>query len=558
MRFRFTRRRRQVEIHPDEIFIDAQNIADFDTERFEGRLERPLGRHAYGVAAAVLFVVGAGLLLRTGELQLVKGAAYAAQARDNQLAESLVFADRGGVYDRAGRPLAWNERADVADDFAVRAYSDYRGVAHVVGYVKPPGKDAAGFYYSESHEGVAGIESVYDETLRGGSGRKLTETDARGTVVSEAVVRPPRSGEPLYLSIDAVVSQALYDAIAGRVEGANYQGGAGVVMDVRSGELLALVSYPEYTSTAMATGDSAAIAAYNQDRRLPFLDRAVDGLYAPGSIVKPIVAAGAIAEGIINEHTSIFSSGSISIPNPYDPSKPSIFRDWRANGWTDAREAIAVSSDVYFYAIGGGYQDQQGMGVALIDKYLQMFGFGQDAGLSGYSSKTGTIPTPEWKAKTFPDDPDWRLGNTYHTAIGQYGTLVTPLQAARAAAAVASGNLLVPTLIASSSPVGSALPISAEALAVGREGMRMSVTDGIAGAVKLPYVAVAAKTGTAQVGMRNEHQNAWLIGFWPYQNPKYSFAIVLEKAPAGTLVGASAAGFDFFDALNKNAPQYLE
>lgn len=552
-----TKRKRTKEIDPDEIFIDASNLSQFDTERFEGRIEQPLSRGAFIAAGSVVALAGFFLLMRAGELQLVRGEAFAAQARDNQLAESVVFADRGHIVDRAGRPLAWNERASIEDDFARRVYSAYRGVAHVVGYVQPPGKDRAGFYYSDSYTGIAGAEEVFDTLLRGEGGKKLTETDARGEVVSEATVRPARAGATLALSLDAEVSQVLHDAIAGRVAAAGYVGGAGVVMDVRTGEILALVSYPEYASLAMAEGDAAAIAAYNTDQRLPFLDRAVDGLYAPGSIVKPIVAAGAIAEDVIDEEKSIYSSGKISIPNPYDPSNPSIFRDWRANGWTNAREAIAVSSDVYFYAIGGGYQDQKGMGVRLIDKYLQLFGYGQDAGLAGYSQKSGTIPTPEWKAATFPDDPEWRLGNTYHTAIGQYGTLVTPLQAARAAAAVASGVLLTPTLIASSTPTGSRVPIEEHALVVAREGMRLSVTDGIAGAVKLPYVEVAAKTGTAQVGARNEHMNSWMVGFWPVSNPRYAYAVVLEKAPAGTLIGASAATYDFFNTLNQIAPRYL-
>ncbi len=550
-------KRRTKEIHPDEIFIDATNVSQFDTERFEGRMERPLSRGAFIAASGVLMCATLLLLIRAGELQLMRGEAFAAQARDNQLTESVVFADRGHITDRTGKLLAWNERDSLEDDFAQRVYSEYRGLSHVVGYVKPPGKDSSGFYYADSYAGIAGAEEVFDTLLKGEGGKQLTETDARGEVVSEATVRPPRAGGILTLSLDAEMNQALYDAVAGRVSAAGYIGGAGVVMDVHTGEILALTSYPEYSSSAMAMGDSIAIAAYNNDLRLPFLDRAVDGLYAPGSIVKPIVAAGAITEGIIDEHKSIYSSGSISIPNPYFPDSPSIFRDWRANGWTDAREAIAVSSDVYFYSIGGGYQDQKGMGVRMIDKYLQLFGFGQDAGLAGYSSKSGTIPTPEWKASAFPDDPEWRLGNTYHTAIGQYGTLVTPLQAVRATAAIASGRLLTPTVIASSTPVGSNIDIDQRALQVAREGMRLAVTEGTAGAVKLPYVEVAAKTGTAQVGARNENMNAWMIGFWPYSNPRYAYAVVLEKAPAGTLMGASAASYDFFNTLNQVAPQYL-
>lgn len=556
---RWRRHRRKAEIHPDEIFIDAQNIADFDQDQFEGRIERPLSGRSYVAAGAVVALIVCTLLMRAGNLQVINGTAYAKQAEENQLAQQTLFADRGLLLDRAGRPLAWNDKANLEDDFAKRVYSAYRGLAHIVGYVKPPAKDSSGFYYRDTFEGVDGAEQAYNPQLAGKNGLTLTETDARGKVVSEAAVRAPVAGETLALSVDAVMSEGLYDSLATHASNARAQGAAGVVMDVRTGELLALVSYPEYSSEAMVSGDKEAIVAYNSDRRLPFLDRAVDGLYAPGSIVKPMMAAAAIAEGVINEYKQILSTGKLVLPNPYDPEKPTIFKDWRVNGWTDAREAIAVSSDVYFYEVGGGFEDQPGLGIARIDEYLQMFGFGADAGLEGFSSKSGTIPTPEWKAAVFPDDPTWRVGNTYHTAIGQYGVQVTPLQAVRMTAAIANGGtLLKPTLFASSTPQGSKLDIDAHALLVAREGMRQGVTTGIATAVNMPFVTVAAKTGTAQVGMRNEYQNAWMVGFWPYENPKYAYAVVLEKMPAGTQIGGSIVVNQFLNYLHEKAPQYVD
>lgn len=553
------RRKRTTEIHPDEILIDSQNMAEFDTDQFEGRIEKPLSRKSFAAAGIVLALILGGLFVRAGNLQVLNGTAYAKQARENQLEKHAIFADRGIIEDRTGKLLAWNDRASMEDDFAKRVYTTAQGLAHVIGYAKPPAKDSSGFYFRDTFEGVAGAELVFNQSLAGQNGVTLTETDARGKVVSSAAVQAPVAGEKLRLSIDATMSEGLYKALANRAAAANAQGAASVVVDVRTGELLALVSFPEYSPQAMIGGEKGAIAQYNADKRLPFIDRATDGLYAPGSIVKPLVAAAAIAEGVIDEHTQILSTGQLVLPNPYNPDQPSIFKDWRVNGWTDAREAIAVSSDVYFYQVGGGFGAQRGLGITKLDQYLQMFGFGSDAGLAGYSEKAGTIPTPEWKAKNFPDDPVWRVGNTYHTSIGQYGTLITPLQAARMTAAIANGGtLLTPTIVASSSVQGSKLSIPSYPLQVAREGMRMSVTTSIAGAVNLPFVQVAAKTGTAQVGMRNEHQNSWLIGFWPYDNPKYAFATVLEKAPAGTLIGASAAMSDFFYYLNEHAPGYLQ
>lgn len=564
MRWRAYGRKKHREIDPDEILIDSANISEFDTDQFEGRIERPLSRRSFIAAGSVLFLLAFALLARAGTLQVFDGAAYAKQARENQLEQHVIFADRGAIKDRTGRQLAWNERpllqaATTSEEFAQRVYAEYRGVAHAVGYVKAPTKDSSGFYFRDTYEGVDGAEKAFDALLKGENGLTLTETDARGKVVSESKVKPPETGGELMLSLDALVTQGLFDSLGGRARPAGAQGAAGVIIDVRTGELLAMTSYPEYSSEKMVEGDKTAIAGYNADRQLPFLNRATDGLYSPGSIVKPLMVAAALSERIIDEYKKILSTGALILPNPYNPDQPSIFKDWRVNGWTDAREAIAVSSDVYFYQVGGGFEGQQGLGITRIDDYLQRFGFGTDAGLKGFSEVDGTIPTPAWKEKNFPNDPDWRVGNTYHTSIGQYGTLVTPLQAARMTAAIANGGtLLTPTLIASSSPVGREVDVDAHALQVAREGMRLGVTDGIAGAVKLPYVQVAAKTGTAQVGTRNEYQNSWMVGFWPYDNPKYAYAVVLERMPAGTQIGGSAVMYDFFSFLEANAPQYLQ
>jgi penicillin-binding protein 2 len=559
LRWWFRKGKIRSEIHPDEILIDSQNVSEFDTDQFEGRIERPLKRSQLVAAGGAVTLAILLLFARAGTLQVVHGQEYAEQAQQNQLAEQTIFADRGTITDRNGVPLAWNERLLVEDDFAQRVYANLSGLAHAVGYTKAPAKDSSGNYFRTAFEGLDGAERAYDGMLGGSNGLELTETDALGKVVSQATTRAPVAGETLRLSLDAKVTQGLYEVLAHNASDANFQGAAGIIMDVRTGELLALTSYPEYSQNAMVDGDRALLGQYNADKRQPFLDRAIDGLYAPGSIVKPIMAAGALTDGVIDEYKQIESTGQISLPNVYDPKNPSIFRDWRVNGWVDARHAIAVSSDVYFYEVGGGFGDQKGLGIEAIGKWLKAFGYGADAGLAGFSSKAGTIPSQAWKAATFPDDPTWRVGNTYHTAIGQYGTQVTPLQAVREAAALAnSGTLMTPTLLASSTPHGTKINVDAHALQVAREGMRLGVTEGIATGVKLPYVSVAAKTGTAQIGAHNEYLNAWMIGFWPYENPKYAFAVILDRAPAHTGTGGNAVMGQFFAWMHENAPEYLQ
>lgn len=557
--FRWNRRRKKaLEIQPDEILIDSSNLPDFDTDHLEGRLERPLDRRVFiwvaGMVALLLFLyVG-----RAFDLQFIRGIAYAKQAAENQLSQTTVFADRGTIVDRAHRELAYNVRTSVADDYAVRVYGLFRGLAHAVGYVKAPAKDSSGIYFRDAFTGIDGAEQAFDGILAGENGITLTETNAQGKVVSQSVERPPSAGAKVILSLDAEVTQGLYDAIAERAAESKFQGGAGVVMDVHTGELLALTSYPEYMQGALSSGNKDTLAELLADKRLPFLNRAINGLYSPGSIIKPFVGVAALTEGVIDENKKILSTGSISIPNPYNPSLPSVFKDWRPQGWVDMRHAIAVSSDVYFYEVGGGFQDQPGLGIATLDTYLRFFGFGNETGLEGFTEPAGTISTPAWKEENFPGDP-WRIGDTYHTAIGQYGTQVTPLQAVRAVAALANGGMLLsPSLLASSTPKGTPLPVSPYALQVVREGMRLGVTEGIATAVNLAGVEVAAKTGTAQVGVHNEFINSWMVGFFPYDHPRYAFAIVLERGPAGTLVGASAAASTFLQWMVANAAQYLQ
>jgi penicillin-binding protein 2 len=564
---RLWRRRKRLiaEVQPDEILIDASSNAEFDRDRFEGRIEQPLSRRAFITSGGVLFVAFVLLLTRAGDLQIAHGQTYLKMALENQLSQKVIIADRGVIYDRTGLPLAFNVTSGAApttttsSSFASREYADMRGLAHVVGYAKPPAKDSSGVYYRDTYVGVDGAEKAFNDELSGQNGVQLTDTDAHGKVVAESVTQPQLTGDAVKLSVDGKVTQGFYDSIANLAEQSNFQGGAGVIMDVKTGEILAMTSYPEFSQNALEEGNAQALTGYNTDPHQPFLNRAVSGLYAPGSIVKPVVGAAALNEGVIDENKQILSTGSISLPNPYDKAHPSVFKDWRANGWVDVRHAIAVSSDVYFYEVGGGFEGQPGLGIERLEKYFSMFGFGQDPGLAGFPDQSGNIPTLAWKAKYFPADPTWRVGDTYHTAIGQYGMQVTPLQAVREVAAIANGGtLLTPTLLASSTPHGTKLPISSHALEVIREGMRLGVTEGIAGAVKFDFVHAGAKTGTAQVGMHNEYINSWMIGFYPYEDPKYAYAVVLERGPAHTVMGAPAAMGQFLLWLNQNAPQYLD
>jgi penicillin-binding protein 2 len=431
----------------------------------------------------------------------------------------------------------------------------------VLGYISYPTAEelATQEYHREELTGRAGIERALNAWLQGDRGLKIEEIDVTGEVISEHLLQEPTHGRHVDLSIDAGVQGAFYRALQGLVDEGRFRGGAGLLMDIQSGELIALVSVPEYDPNVLSAGkDKAAIAAYLNDSRLPFLNRAVSGLYTPGSIVKPYLALAALNEGVISPDKEIYSDGALRLPNPFAPGTFSIFRDWKAHGWVDVRRALAVSSNVYFYTIGGGFGDQAGLGIKLINKYASLFGFGQPTGLEVFAEEVGLVPSPEWKEKVFAGDP-WRLGDTYHTSIGQYGFQVTPLQVVRAMAALASGGRLVtPTLLKTATGQGEVIPgIAPEWYQVVREGLRQGVLEGTAGGLNHPAVAVAAKTGTAELGVSKEDVNSWVTGFFPYEQPRYAFAVVLERGERGNLIGGVYAMRQVLDWLAAEAPEYL-
>ena len=555
---RFFSKKRKTDIEFDEIFMDSSNLPSFNRGRLEGRLALPLSRASIvgvGVVFALIALVFLGQMFR---LQVLEGAAFAERSENNRLDTSLIIARRGVLSDARGERLAWNtEDADLSD-FAARAYTERRGLGQLLGYVRYPKKDSSGFYFRTEYEGVSGLEAAYDTPLAGENGEQLVEIDATHRVISEHVAHLPVAGESLTLTLDAEFSEVLYDALRATSEQYGFRSGAGAVMDVHTGEIIALANFPSFNPEVLAKGsDAAAIKALNEDERLPFLNRIISGLYTPGSIVKPFLAYGALAEGIIDPQKQILSAGSITIPNPYNPDNPSVFNDWRAHGLVDMRRAIAVSSNVYFYAIGGGYGGQEGLGITRINTYMRLFGFGEPVDIPLSSGQSGTVPNPAWKKEVFDDE--WRLGDTYFTAIGQFGFQVTPLQMLRAYGAIANGGtLLTPHFVAGENAPSRDLALDQSALAIIHEGMRQSVQDGTTRALNRSDVHIAGKTGTAQVGVDNEFINSWAVGFFPYENPTYVFVTLLEHGPRTNLFGSAPTMSGVINWLVHNRPEYLD
>lgn len=542
------------EIAPDEIFLDASNAPAFDRARFEGRIEKPLSYGTFVSLIGVLVMFVGVLVIRAWDLQVVEGAAFAAESARNSLKVTLLFAPRGIITDVSGVAVA--ENVEREDGSIGREYP-YSSLSHVLGYVSYPKKDTSGVYYDTTVTGIAGLEAEYDVFLGGRNGQMLTETDAFGKVRSEGMVVPAKPGRPLQLSIDARLQQLLFRAIADIASDKRFIAGAGVVMDVRTGAVRALVSYPSYDSHVMSSGGPAEIIErYSSNIGRPFLDHAVQGVYAPGSIVKPFVASGALTDGLITANTVIDDPGFLSIPDPYNPGKSFIYKGWKPLGPMDVKNAIAWSSDIFFYTVGGGFGSQQGLGIDRLNYWYQQFGMGSVTGIDLSGEAAGLLPTPAWKKAVF-NEP-WYLGDTYFTAIGQYSVQVTPIQMARATAALANGGkLFTPTLLTGETPSYTNVPVSATALSLARAGMRQGVTEALASALNFSYVKVAAKTGTAQTGTRNQYDNSWVVGFFPYDDPQYAFAVVLERGPEGTGSQAVNVMRRLFDALSLENSVYV-
>ncbi len=548
------------DIDPDEIFLDSENLPKFDVNQFEGRLEKTISSKtfiSFGIFCVLIFCL---FFIKSFLLQAVHGSEYLEKSNNNMLRYTILFPQRGVIYDRNGEELAWNIAGSSTPEFSLRIYDDAPGLSDLVGYLKYPQKDNSGFYYNEDFVGEDGVEKFFNGELAGANGLRIVETDANGNIESQSVEQKPIDGENITLSIDSDVQTELYNIIAGLTAQTGFTGGAGVIMDANTGEVIAMTSFPEYDSQILTDKtNTKAINRFLSDKNNPFLNRAINGLYTPGSIVKPFIALAALSEKIIDPKTKILSTGSISVPNPYDPNHPSIFKDWRPQGWVDMEQAIAVSSDVYFYEIGGGYENQKGLGINMIDKYMDMFGFGKDLPEGFFNGSAGTVPNPEWKAENFNNE-SWLIGDTYHTAIGQYGWQVTPIQMARAIASIAnSGKLLAPSIISGGNPNDfTQLNFDKNYFNIVRAGMRMDVEGGVAVGLNVPYVAIAAKTGTAQLGVNNQFTNSWVTGFFPYGNPKYAFAVVMEKGPAANTLGGVYVMRQVFDWMNANKPEYLK
>lgn len=569
------KRKSSHEIDPEDVFLDSQNLSELNLDQMQGQLERPLGKHVFYIAVLASFLLLMGFSYRLFAMQVVQADEYKEKADNNHLRKLPLFALRGTISDRNGELLAWNslysslgtstdtqlsndenKKQTAIGDIPKRIYVKEPGFSHVLGYVSYPKRDQSGIFWQDEYIGKDGVEKQYQKELAGVKGERIIEVTALHEVEAQNVVVYPSHGRNLQLTIDKKVQAKLYESMESLAKKASFSGGAGVIMDVKTGEILALTSYPQYDNnliTNATTKEEKNIVGEDLiDKRRKFLNRAIAGLFTPGSTVKPFFAYAALAENIITPEKNIYSSGQIVIKNKYG-GPDTVFKDWKAHWYVDMRDALAQSSDEYFYQIGGGYQDQQGLGILRLDKYAQMFGFASTTGIDLPGEDFGIIPTPEWKKKIFGED--WLLGNTYHSSIGQYGFQVTPMELVRAVASLANGgNLVTPFVVMGNVTSIKPLNLDRKNLKVIQEGMYRVVHGerGTGRALDIQDLNIAAKSGTAELGVSKQFVNSWISGYFPYENPRYAFVVIMEKGDRHNPYGAVFAARETLEWMRDN------
>ena len=419
---------------------------------------------------------------------------------------------------------------------AYREYIDGLLFSQVIGYEGKIDEQAVADHQGEGYLptdfiGKQGIEASYEAELKGEHGYDRVEVDSLGRPQKTLGAIPATPGSDILLNIDADLQKKISDSLQALLDAKHLTKGAAVAIDPRDGSVRALVSIPSFDNNLFAQG--IGMDAYQtliDDPDKPLFNRAVSGEYPPGSTWKPMMACAALSEGVVNENTQIESKGGISVGN-------FTFGDWKAHGFTDIRQAIAVSSDVYFYSVGGGYGGIQGLGIRRIKEYAEKFGYGMKSGIDIPGERPGFLPDPDWKKQTFGER--WYIGDDYHSSIGQGYITTTPLQIVDAIATIANGGTLYePRVVSSIRSEGGKVTanppkiirqnfIDPHILEVVREGMRRTVTDGTATPLKsLPY-EVAGKTGTAQFGTGDKTQG-WFVSFAPYDHPKIAMIVLVE------------------------------
>lgn len=391
--------------------------------------------------------------------------------------------------------------------------------------------------------GKDGVEKAFEEYLHGKDGKRLITTDENGKITGELYTREPQPGGTVALTIDIDLQQVVEDTLASTIQGmidkdSNERGGAAAVIQVGTGEVLAMASYPTYDLETFNQDYDELV----KDERLPMFNRATQGVYAPGSTFKLCTSVAALEEGIITPSTIIEDKG---IYTYYVDPQPMCWI-WRqahtTHGRINVSQAIVDSCNYFYYEVG------RLTGIKKLDEYATAFGLGQSTGIE-IGDVSGVLASPEWAES---HDREWTDGQTITAAIGQSYNLFTPLQLANYVATLVSGgehyeaHLLKNVKSYDNSRVIGVygkgplndLNISDSTMAAVTKGMHDLTYDSLRSAFSRCVVEVGAKTGSAQVG--TDIANGTFVAYAPYDDPEIAIAIVVEKGGSGSLLANAA------------------
>ena len=457
---------------------------------------------------------------------------------------------------------------------SVRDYPYGPLLSQVLGYLLPipEGQEEAyreqGYDPATDRVGTAGVEATYEGELKGTKGQQIVEEDVLGRVrrvVEERTASVP--GSNVYLTLDLELQEAADAAVRRGLGEALSPRGVAIAMNPQTGEILAMVSLPTYDNNIFVQGVSQSDWERWQDPHRPLINHAVSDAVPPGSVFKVVVASAALQEGIATPATQLSCPGRIVVANKYYPNDPGAaqpFYCWNkaGHGALDIVGGLKHSCDVFFYKIGGGFEETEfkGLGVERIAEYARQFGLGEPTGVELPAESNALVPTSDWKRHTIGES--WTTGDTYNLSIGQGYLETTPLQMLNAVNVVANGGTLYTPQIVHHTTNGEGeieepfepevqrtVPVSREHLSLVRTGMEAVVADGTAAKRgQIEGMRIAGKTGTAQfcddimcgVGFE-QPEHAWYAAFAPVDEPEISVIVYLYNGGEGSVAAVPVA-----------------
>ena len=449
----------------------------------------------------------------------------------------------------------------------VRQYASGNLASHILGYAGKISSEEyekrKNYYSSNDIIGKTGIEYVFEEYLKGKNGTKQIDMAVDGTTTAEYIAKEAIAGSDIVLSIDANLQKITEDALAANIQkiasggfgkAYNAKAGAAVVMNVNSGEILAMASYPDYNPADFVGGISQeAWNNYTNNGAKPLVNKATQNSYSPGSTFKMITAIAGLESGVIDLNTRINDTGIYKKYRDYQP-KCWYYTDYHTgHGYLDVSGAIEKSCNYFFY------ETSDKMGIDNLVRFAKYFGLGAKTGIELQSETSGVLASKETRPNLHPNEPYWSPGNTLQAAIGQSDNEFSPLQMARYISMLANGGhkidvSIVKTIRNSDGSETSReeinqfvnkklglqedntenIEINQTHLKAVLEGMK-SVTSDSGGTAYVRFkdfnISVGGKTGSAEAP--NNQVHAWFVGFAPFENPEIAIVVMVENGGHG-------------------------